>query len=32
MKWENLSKLIQIVESELTKHGYFTANLNCNLD
>jgi len=32
MKWENLSKLIKIVESDLIGHGYFMATLQVGLD
>jgi len=32
MKWENLSKLITIVDSELMGHGYFLATLQVGLD
>ena len=27
MKWENLSKLVDIVKAEMLKHGYFMADL-----
>jgi hypothetical protein len=29
MKWENLSKLVDIVKEELSNYGYFMANVNC---
>jgi hypothetical protein len=29
MKWENLSKLIDICKEELQNNGYFMATLNC---
>jgi hypothetical protein len=32
MKWENLSKLLKIVEESLVGHGYFMANLEVGLD
>jgi len=32
MKWENLSKLLKIVEEQLIGHGYFLANLEVGMD
>lgn len=32
MKWENLSKLIDIVKEELQNYGYFSAELNFAYD
>ena len=32
MKWENLSKLVDIVQSEIDSYGHFMAELNCGYD
>jgi hypothetical protein len=32
MRWENLSKLMQIVDSELTQFGWFRAEMKVGLD
>jgi hypothetical protein len=32
MKWENLSKLIDICKDEIASYGHFMASLNCGLN
>lgn len=32
MKWENLSKLVNIVKEELNKYGNFVAKVNFGFD
>ena len=32
MKWENLSKLVDIVKTEIDQFGHFMAELNCGYD
>lgn len=32
MKWENLSKLVSIIEGDLQDHGYFMAQIDVGLD
>jgi len=32
MKWENLSKLVDIVQEQLNNYGHFTAEVNFGFD
>ena len=32
MKWENLSKLVDICKDEITNYGYFMAEINHGLN
>jgi hypothetical protein len=32
MKWENLSKLVDICKDEIDNFGYFMANLNAGMN